>query len=198
MAANVTGNGTRINWGRVCYQDPNLPECAEVPSFYLYRIDLVPNAVFTAFFGLSLIGFVAVYAATRRGLGFFVAMALGLLCEIIGYAARILAYKNQWSENAFLAQICTLTIGPAFLAAGIYLCLRRIVYAFGPENSRIRPEYYTRIVGPSPPIAPCPGAGCGRRPRGDVQRRPGADPATTVHPLRCRLPRAAGYGRRHG
>ena len=49
-------------------------------------------------------------------------------------------------ENYFLVQICTLTIGPAFLAAGVYLCLRRIVYVFGPENSRLRPEFYTRIV----------------------------------------------------
>lgn len=43
-------------------------------------------------------------------------------------------------------QICCLTIGPAFMAGGIYLCLRRIVYAFGPENSRLKPEWYTRIV----------------------------------------------------
>ena len=145
MATNSSNHDPRIT-SRFCYQNPDFPQCVDVPSFYLYRIDLVPNAVFTAFFSLSLLGFAATYVATRRGLGFFIAMGLGLLCEIIGYAARILAYKNQWSENAFLAQICTLTIGPAFLAAGIYLCLRRIVYVFGPENSRIPPEYYTRIV----------------------------------------------------
>jgi hypothetical protein len=32
------------------------------------------------------------------------------------------------------------------MAGGIYLSLRRVVYAFGPENSRISPEAYTRIV----------------------------------------------------
>jgi len=57
-----------------------------------------------------------------------------------------MSWKDQWSQNGFLLQIVCLTIAPAFLAAGIYLCLRRIVYAFGPENSRISPEAYTRIV----------------------------------------------------
>ncbi|KAI0883984.1 RTA-like protein [Annulohypoxylon maeteangense] len=75
-------------------------------------------------------------------------MVLGLLSEIIGYAGRIISWQNQWSENGFLMQICCLTIGPAFLAAGIYLCIRRIVFAFGPENSRIPPKFYTRIFIP--------------------------------------------------
>jgi hypothetical protein len=87
-----------------------------------------------------------VYAATRRGLAFTLAMASGVVLEILGYAGRIMSYNNQWDENGFLMQICCLTIAPAFMAAGIYLCLRRIVYAFGPENSRLKPEWYTRLV----------------------------------------------------
>lgn len=45
-------------------------------------------------------------------------------------------------------QIVCLTIAPAFLAAGIYLCLSRIVLTFGPENSRIKPLSYPRIFIP--------------------------------------------------
>ena len=45
-------------------------------------------------------------------------------------------------------QIVCLTIAPAFLAAGIYLCLSRIVITFGPENSRIKPLSYPRIFIP--------------------------------------------------
>lgn len=45
-------------------------------------------------------------------------------------------------------QICCLTIAPAFLAAGIYLTLSRIVITFGPENSRIKPLSYPRIFIP--------------------------------------------------
>ena len=45
-------------------------------------------------------------------------------------------------------QIVCLTIAPAFLAAGIYLTLSRIVLVFGPENSRIKPLSYPRIFIP--------------------------------------------------
>jgi len=84
----------------------------------------------------------------RRGLIFIVAFLFGLLCEIIGYAGRIMSWENQWDKNGFLTQIICLTIGPAFMSGGIYLCLRRIVTAFGPENSRIAPKWYTRIFIP--------------------------------------------------
>lgn len=45
-------------------------------------------------------------------------------------------------------QIVCLTIAPAFLAAGIYLTLSRIVITFGPANSRIKPLSYPRIFIP--------------------------------------------------
>lgn len=115
-------------------------------SFYEYDIDLAPNVAFLAIFSVSLLGFFGVWIATRRGTAFNVAMILGLICEILGYVGRILSWQTPTYENGFLMQICCLTIGPAFMAAGLYLCLRRIVSAFGPENSRLSPEYYTRIV----------------------------------------------------
>lgn len=113
-----------------------------------YRISLAANITFVAIFSLSALLYIGTYAVTRRGRSFFVAMILGVLCEILGYAGRIMAWKNQWIDKGFLMQICCLTIGPAFLAAGIYLSLRKIVYAFGADNSRIRPEMYTRIFIP--------------------------------------------------
>lgn len=45
-------------------------------------------------------------------------------------------------------QIVCLTIAPAFLAAGIYLTLSRIVITFGPDNSHIKPLSYPRIFIP--------------------------------------------------
>ncbi|KAF5670636.1 Rta1p-like protein [Fusarium heterosporum] len=127
----------------------NTPDVSYVPGYYYqYRVDLAPNAAFLAIFSLSLISFCAVWVVTHRGTAFNVAMVLGLICEILGYVGRILSWQDQWSETGFLVQICCLTIGPAFMAAGIYLCLRRIVSAFGPENSRLPSEYYTRIFIP--------------------------------------------------
>ena len=55
---------------------------------------------------------------------------------------------NMTLQNGFLMQIVCLTIAPAFMAAGIYLCLSRIVITFGAENSRIRPLSYPRIFIP--------------------------------------------------
>lgn len=51
-------------------------------------------------------------------------------------------------QNPFLIQIICLTIAPAFLAAGIYLCLSRIVTTFGESNSRISAKMYPRIFIP--------------------------------------------------
>jgi hypothetical protein len=49
------------------------------------------------------------------------------------------------AQSPFLIEIVCLTIAPAFYAAGLYLCLRRIVMTFGAENSRIQPNLYPRI-----------------------------------------------------
>jgi RTA1 like protein len=130
----------------LCSQNPKLPICTGVPSYYNYRLNIVANAMFLVIFSISLIAYLAIYIATRCGIAFTVAMALGLVSEILGYSARIMSWQNQWSQTPFFMQICCLTFGPAFLAAGVYLCLRRIVFSFGQENSRIPPRWYTRIV----------------------------------------------------
>lgn len=128
---------------------PNDPEFCDpdlLGNYYGYRLDFAAYAAFLALFAASLVAFVLTYAFTRRGLAFGVAYSLGCVAEVLGYAGRVISSKNQWNENGFLIQICCLTFGPAFMAAGNYLCLRRIVYAFGKENSRIAPEWYTRVV----------------------------------------------------
>ncbi|KAK3315656.1 putative sphingoid long-chain base transporter RSB1 [Apodospora peruviana] len=118
-------------------------------SLFLYRIWLAPNALFIAVFLLSLIHFAVIWFWTkRRGTSFFVSMTLGLLTEVIGYIGRVMGWQNQWNNGAFLMQICCLTIGPAFLAAGIYFCLSRIVNVYGRENSRIPPEWLPKIFIP--------------------------------------------------
>jgi hypothetical protein len=123
-----------------------LATCPISSSYYFYRVSLGANATFLALFSISLLGFILTYAFTRRATAFTFAMTAGVALEVIGYIGRIMSWQNQWKEPGFLMQIVCLTIAPAFMAGGIYLCLRRIVYAFGPENSRISPEGYTRIV----------------------------------------------------
>lgn len=131
---------------RYCFENPESTLCENVRSLYEYRLSLAANATLLAIFCLTFVGFIITRFVTRIGTGFTVALCLGVLCEILGYAGRIMGHFNPWDANGFYIQICCLTFGPAFMAAGVYLCLRRIVTAFGPKNSRIAPEYYTRIV----------------------------------------------------
>lgn len=146
VGANPGPNGTKVEWFAFCADNPKDSLCVNVPSYYEYQISLPANATFLGIFGVSLGLFLVTYAVTRRGLSFTIALSMGIILEVLGYAGRVWSSQNQWAENPFLMQICCLTIAPAFMAAGIYLCLRRIVCAFGPENSRIAPELYTRIV----------------------------------------------------
>ncbi|KAK9802118.1 putative Sphingoid long-chain base transporter RSB1 [Seiridium cardinale] len=123
--------------------------CSYDQSYYSYRIWIVANAIFLGLFSLSFLGYAGVFVFTRfRNVGFTVALLLGVLCEVLGYMGRVLSWQDQWSENGFLIQICCLTIGPAFMAAGIYFCLRNIVVAFGADNSRLNPAWYPRIFIP--------------------------------------------------
>ncbi|KAL8716365.1 MAG: hypothetical protein Q9220_000272 [cf. Caloplaca sp. 1 TL-2023] len=75
-------------------------------------------------------------------------MVSGCILEVLGYIGRLMSYHDPFSENGFLMQICCLTIAPAFMAAGVYLTLSRIVTTFGAENSRIKPLSYPRIFIP--------------------------------------------------
>lgn len=163
-----------------------LSTCPVETSFYFYRVSLPANAVFAALFGLSLLGYIGVFAATRRASAFSFAMVAGTFLEVLGYAGRLMSWKNPWNEDGFMMQIVCLTIAPAFMAGGIYLCLRRIVYAFGADGSRIKPELYTRIVSAVP------------------ETHMGHHPLTTTHssspatscPSSCRQPAAASRPRK--
>jgi hypothetical protein len=49
---------------------------------------------------------------------------------------------DPFNRTYFLWELICLTIGPAFMAAAIYLCLGRIVVIYGEEISRIKPRSY--------------------------------------------------------
>ncbi|KAK8230495.1 sphingoid long-chain base transporter RSB1 [Phyllosticta capitalensis] len=125
-----------------------LSTCPLSDSFWAYRPSLPANSFFLALFACSTIVFLCQGIFSRRFLGFTIAMVSGDLLEVLGYVGRIMSYYNPFSEDGFLMQIVCLTIAPAFMAAGIYLCLSRIVSTFGAENSRLKPLSYPRIFIP--------------------------------------------------
>ncbi|OMP84051.1 Sphingoid long-chain base transporter RSB1 [Diplodia seriata] len=146
--ANVTrGNSTYQEWKD--YRDScTLDTCPLSLSYWAYRPSLVANGIFLGIFSLSLVLFLCQGILSKRFLGFTIAMVSGNILEVLGYAGRVMSYYNPFKEDGFLMQIVCLTIAPAFMAAGIYFCLSRIVMTFGAENSRIKPLSYPRIFIP--------------------------------------------------
>ncbi|RMZ68320.1 sphingoid long-chain base transporter RSB1 [Pyrenophora seminiperda CCB06] len=71
------------------------------------------------------------------------AISLGCLCEVLGYVGRIMMNDNPFDEPGFQMQICCLIIAPAFISAGIYVTLKKMVLTFGESWSRLRPAMYT-------------------------------------------------------
>ena len=70
-------------------------------------------------------------------------MFLGTGLEVAGYVGRYRQRTNPFLQTNFLLNIICLTIGPAFLTASIYLCLARIIMAYGSANARFKPAVYT-------------------------------------------------------
>lgn len=120
-------------------------------GLYGHFLDRSADLAFLTLFSVVLVGHtVAWITMVRRRShvtnGFFFAMCLGLVCEIMGYAARLWSASDQFAFSPFFMQVCCLTMGPAFMAAALYLCMRRIVLCFPQVKSFIPARCYTRIV----------------------------------------------------
>jgi hypothetical protein len=91
--------------------------------------------------------------------GFLGGMFGGIVLEILGYIGRVMMSSNPFAKNPFLmcvylflwltgslthsSYLICATIGPAFLSASIYMCLGRMVVAYGENLSRFKPRTYT-------------------------------------------------------
>ncbi|KAM5354557.1 hypothetical protein ACJ41O_001204 [Fusarium nematophilum] len=111
-------------------------------GYVRYRPSVAGNAVFLAVMAILAICqvFLGIRHQTRS---FMITMCLGLLTETLGYISRVLLNGNPFNRDYFLWYLITLTIGPVFIAAAIYLTLGRIVVVHGEAISRIKPRSYT-------------------------------------------------------
>ena len=120
------------------------PDCPLDQTIYGYYPSLPANAFFAGIFGLLTFSNL-VLGLRFRTYTYTIATFFGCLGETIGYVGRILLHSNPYSSTGFEMQITTLILSPAFLSAAIYLTLKHITLAFGPEHSRLKPKYYTWI-----------------------------------------------------
>ncbi|KAK6498895.1 hypothetical protein TWF481_011466 [Arthrobotrys musiformis] len=122
--------------------DCNWDLCSVSDSWFGYRPSLPMNATFLVIFTTAFTAHVFL-ALRYKTQGFGICMSIACFLEISGYAGRILAYTNPWSLPAFFVQINGVGLAPTFFAAAIYLCLTRIVIAYGAGISRVQPKVYT-------------------------------------------------------
>lgn len=146
-------------------------------GYVRYRPSVAGNALF--------LGVMAVLAICQLLLGirhrtksFAVPMCLGLTTEVVGYIARILMNGNPFNRDYFLWYLITLTIGPVFIAAAIYLTLGRIVVVYGEGISRIKPLSYTTFFLACDVVSLCVQAVGG----GIAASTPVTDKAMVLHP----------------
>lgn len=120
------------------------PECPVAATTYGYYPNLGGNIFFTAFFGVLGV-FQVGWGLRYRTWTFMFALCVGAFMEMAGYVGRVLMHYNPWNQSAFKLQIVCLVLAPTFVAAGVYLTLKHIVLALGPEHSRLKPRLFTWI-----------------------------------------------------
>src|SRR4051812_21760887 len=124
--ANLTsiygGNETLILDPDLC----TLKSCDLTLAHLTYRPTVWGNAIFVGVFSAVLL--IQIFLGfLYKTWGFMFAMFLGISLEAVGYVTRIILHTNPFDKDTFILYLIFLTIAPAFLSAGIYLCLSRIV-----------------------------------------------------------------------
>lgn len=115
-----TANGTGVG-NLTLLLDPNLctlETCDLSLSSFNYIPNLGGNAVFAAIFGACILGQLF-FGIKYRIWGYMGAMILGLVLEVIGYAARVMLHNSPFNNGDFIMYLTCLTIAPALLSASV-------------------------------------------------------------------------------
>ncbi|KAF3480016.1 sphingoid long-chain base transporter RSB1 [Arthroderma uncinatum] len=119
-------------------------QCPVQASIYGYYPNRPTNAALTVAFGILML-IQGWQTFKYKTYSYSFAMTVGCLGEAIGYVGRIILHDNPFSATGFQMQITTLIMAPAFFSAAIYLILKHLCLALGPNLSLIKPRFYTWI-----------------------------------------------------
>ncbi|KAI8650744.1 hypothetical protein NCS57_01409100 [Fusarium keratoplasticum] len=109
-----------------------------------YLPSLPAAIVFVVIFGILTIGHA--WKMFRHRMWFCIPFVVGGIFEIIGYAARAVAYNNTGELMPYVLQSALLLLAPILFAASLYMTLARVVRAVkGAPFSIIAPRWLTRI-----------------------------------------------------
>lgn len=151
-------------------------------GYVRYRPSVAGNALFLAIMAILAVAHL-VLGIRHKTRSFTIPICLGLVTETVGYIARVLMNGNPFNRDYFLWYLITLTIGPVFIAAAIYLTLGRIVVVYGEGISRILPRSYTTFFLACDIVSLCVQAVGG----GIAASTPVTDQAMVLHSFNCIL-----------
>ncbi|KAJ4172641.1 hypothetical protein NW754_002843 [Fusarium falciforme] len=123
-----------------------MPKLETHNGYPLWRyVPSLPAAiVFVVIFGILTIGHA--WKMFRHRMWFCIPFVVGGIFEIIGYAARAVAYNSTGALMPYVLQSALLLLAPILFAASLYMTLARVVRAVkGAPFSIIAPRWLTRI-----------------------------------------------------
>lgn len=69
----------------------------------------------------------------------FVTWGIAYALEFAGYIARAVSHQYWWSQPLYEMQLICITLGPAFMAAGLIYQLAKVITIYGRRYSKMRP-----------------------------------------------------------
>ncbi|WYZ42766.1 hypothetical protein EsH8_VI_000465 [Colletotrichum jinshuiense] len=121
-------------------------QAPEAFVFYHYDPSLPAACIFIAVFGLSFA--LHFFQLIKLRAWYFVPFLIGCCFEIVGYIGRALSATESpnWTTTSYTIQSLTLLLGPALLAASIYMVLGRLIRFLEAEHlALIRTKWLTKI-----------------------------------------------------
>lgn len=123
----------------------NLQSLFDADNNYSANLIFVANALFAGVFGLLLLSNFGVLIWSRNWY-FSICFILGTFLEFAGYGARTISSRGHEDNlDPFIAQICCLTIAPAFVMAGVYFLLAELIVVQGRKSSVLKPSWFSYI-----------------------------------------------------
>ncbi|KAI0018315.1 RTA1 like protein-domain-containing protein [Xylariomycetidae sp. FL0641] len=116
--------------------------CGTSNSPYGYRPSMPANAIFAVIYLATLIGCLLYTIPGRKWIKFGIPVSVACGLEFLGYTLRFAASFYPWNVGLFAFPTASLTVAPAFVSAGIYSTVPRIVEILGAEHSPIDPTRF--------------------------------------------------------
>jgi hypothetical protein len=94
-----------------------LKTCDVSTSWYGYQPNLGINVFFVIIYSIIAVYCLVLSAWKRSWLTYTIAILVGSLLELIGYAARIKGHSDPWFGTGWIIQYAIITLSPVFMSA---------------------------------------------------------------------------------